>query len=116
MTREAEIATKFAAIAIALAAAAIIAVTAPAAFAGNAGASLPACYDHVITACNKTNHPQSCAKSGMDACDKLHSGNSSNNSGQIGLKTLRGAAPQSSELQFQIQMGTSDLQNAESIR
>ena len=40
--------------------------------AGNAGASLGACYNHVISACNQTNHPQECANSGMDACDEYH--------------------------------------------
>lgn len=40
--------------------------------AGNAGASLGACYNHVISACNQTNHPESCASAGMDACDDYH--------------------------------------------
>jgi hypothetical protein len=44
-----------------------------AASAGNAGASLGDCYNHVISACNQTNHPVSCSESGMDACDELHS-------------------------------------------
>ena len=34
--------------------------------------SLPACYNHVISACNQTAHPVPCAESGMDACDELH--------------------------------------------
>lgn len=46
--------------------------TAPAAQAGNAGQSLPACYNHVISACNQTNHPESCAEAGMNACDEYH--------------------------------------------
>jgi hypothetical protein len=45
------------------------------AHAGNAGASLPACYDHVITACNQTAHPVPCSEAGMDACDDYHSSN-----------------------------------------
>ena len=47
-------------------------LTAPASFAGNAGASLGECYNHVISACNQTNHPIPCAESGMDACDEVH--------------------------------------------
>jgi hypothetical protein len=43
--------------------------------AGNAGASLGDCYNHVISACNATNHPVSCSEAGMDACDGLHSSN-----------------------------------------
>jgi hypothetical protein len=43
--------------------------------AGNAGDSLPACYDHVISACNETAHPVSCSEAGMDACDDYHSSN-----------------------------------------
>ncbi|MEQ8366300.1 MAG: hypothetical protein RIB61_06280 [Roseicyclus sp.] len=39
----------------------------------DASTSLPACYDHVITACNQTAHPVSCSESGMDACDEEHS-------------------------------------------
>ena len=49
------------------------ATLAGAASAGNAGASLGDCYNHVISACNQTNHPVSCSESGMDACDDLHS-------------------------------------------
>ena len=45
---------------------------APAVHAGNAGASLGECYNHVISACNQTNHPESCSEAGMDACDELH--------------------------------------------
>lgn len=45
---------------------------APAVYAGNAGASLGECYNHVISACNQTNHPESCSEAGMDACDELH--------------------------------------------
>ncbi len=116
MTPEAQTASKLALIVVAAAAAALIAVTVPAAFAGNAGASLPACYNHVIDACNKTSHPQSCAKNGMDACDKLHSGKSSSNSGVTGLRLRGNGRSTSGEVQFQIQMGTSDLQNAESVR
>jgi len=84
MTREALFATKFAALALGAAAAAIITVTAPAAFAGNAGASLPACYNHVINACNDTNHPESCTESGMNACDEYHSANAT-----VGDQTLK---------------------------
>ena len=47
-------------------------LTAPASFAGNAGASLGDCYNHVISACNQTNHPISCSESGMNACDEVH--------------------------------------------
>ncbi len=43
--------------------------------AGNAGASLPDCYNHVITACNGTAHPDSCAEAGMNACDDYHAAN-----------------------------------------
>ena len=42
------------------------------AHAGNAGASLGDCYNHVISACNQTNHPIECSESGMDACDEHH--------------------------------------------
>ena len=45
---------------------------ASAAQAGNAGASLGDCYNHVISACNQTNHPIECSESGMDACDEHH--------------------------------------------
>ena len=47
-------------------------LTAPASIAGNAGASLGDCYNHVISACNQTNHPISCSESGMNACDEVH--------------------------------------------
>ena len=47
-------------------------LTAPASFAGNAGASLGDCYNHVISACNQTNHPIPCSESGMNACDEVH--------------------------------------------
>ena len=51
----------------------LTALTAAPGFAGNAGASLGACYNHVISACNaNSNHPEACATSGMDACDELH--------------------------------------------
>jgi len=33
--------------------------------------SLPECYDRVIAACNKGNHAQSCANTGMNECDKI---------------------------------------------
>ena len=33
--------------------------------------SLPECYDRVISACNKGNHAQSCANTGMNECDKI---------------------------------------------
>ncbi len=33
--------------------------------------SLPECYDRVIAACNKGNHAQSCANTGMNECDKV---------------------------------------------
>ncbi len=47
-------------------------MTANTAFAGNAGASLGDCYNHVISACNQnSNHPVPCAESGMNACDEL---------------------------------------------
>lgn len=84
MTREAETATKFAALAMGLAAAAILAVTAPGAFAGGAADSLPACYTHVINACNGTNHPEACAENGMNACDDYHGTNAA-----IGGQTLK---------------------------
>ena len=51
---------------------ATLTLTAPASFAGNAGASLGDCYNHVISACNQTNHPISCSESGMNACDEVH--------------------------------------------
>lgn len=52
----------------------VSALSAAPSFAGNAGAGLGACYDHVISACNQNSkHPQACASSGMDACDELHS-------------------------------------------
>ena len=38
----------------------------------HAGVStLAECYDLVIADCNKGNHAQSCASSGMDQCDKI---------------------------------------------
>ncbi|MZR14816.1 hypothetical protein GQE99_17480 [Maritimibacter sp. DP07] len=41
--------------------------------AGNAGASLPACVDHVVAACNEnSNHPEACADAGISACEELH--------------------------------------------
>ena len=39
--------------------------------------SLGDCYNHVISACNKktnTDAAHACANSGMNACDKVHSG------------------------------------------
>lgn len=42
------------------------------------------CYDVVIAACNKTDHAQSCAKSGMDQCDKQFK--------KIAIPTTRGPA------------------------
>ncbi len=62
----------FRAAAIAVALSSLGATTA---HAGNAGASLPDCYNHVIAACNGTAHPDSCAQAGMDACDDYHSAN-----------------------------------------
>ncbi|KMW58998.1 hypothetical protein AIOL_003979 [Candidatus Rhodobacter oscarellae] len=56
-------------------------LTAPASFAGNAGASLPDCYNHVINACNGTNHPEACSESGMNACDEYHNANAANGVG-----------------------------------
>ncbi|MEZ5713868.1 MAG: hypothetical protein R3D85_01085 [Paracoccaceae bacterium] len=50
-------------------------LTAPAAQAGGAGASLPACYHHVINACNASRHPESCSQAGMNACDDYHKNN-----------------------------------------
>ena len=55
----------------ALAAVALNTLAAPV-MAGNAGESLGACYNHVISACNQTNHPESCSNAGMDACDEYH--------------------------------------------
>lgn len=46
----------------------ITVVSATNAFAIN---SLPECYDKVIAACNKGDHAQSCANSGMNQCDKV---------------------------------------------
>lgn len=41
-----------------------------AAMAGGPGSTpLGDCYDKVISACNQTAHPISCAESGMDGCD-----------------------------------------------
>lgn len=57
--------------------------TAPAVQAGNAGASLPACYAHVVSACNQTNHPESCAEAGMNACDEYHAASASVPGAQI---------------------------------
>ena len=57
--------------------------TAPAVQAGNAGQSLPACYNHVISACNQTNHPESCAEAGMNACDEYHAASASVPGAQI---------------------------------
>jgi hypothetical protein len=37
-----------------------------------AAGDLAKCYDKVIAACNKTNHAESCAESGMDQCDEVH--------------------------------------------
>ncbi|MFN3955396.1 MAG: hypothetical protein ACK4LQ_13165 [Pararhodobacter sp.] len=51
------------------------ALTLAAFFAGTASpaeafSSRGQCYNHVISSCNATsNHPQSCAVAGMDACD-----------------------------------------------
>lgn len=33
--------------------------------------TLPECYDRVIAACNKGDHAQSCANTGMNECDKI---------------------------------------------
>jgi hypothetical protein len=45
-------------------------------YAGNAGASLGDCYNHVINACNiNSAHPQDCAEAGMNACDEYHAAN-----------------------------------------
>lgn len=41
------------------------------AYAAPAGA-LGKCYDRVIAACNKTNHPSSCAEGGMNQCDEVY--------------------------------------------
>lgn len=57
--------------------------------AGNAGASLGDCYNHVISACNQTNHPQSCAGAGMDACDEYHAMSTSQDL-KIKIKSLGG--------------------------
>ena len=57
-------------------------LTAPAAQAGNACASLPACYNHVINACNGTNHPENCAEAGMNACDEYHGAKNQSSAGQ----------------------------------
>lgn len=54
---------------------AVIAFSGSAVQASNAGSSLGACYDHVITACNQTDHPVSCSEAGMDGCDDYHSAN-----------------------------------------
>lgn len=46
-----------------------------AALAGNAGASLGACVDHVVETCNaNAKRPALCAKGGIKACETLHSG------------------------------------------
>lgn len=37
-----------------------------------AAGDLAKCYDRVIASCNKTNHAESCASSGMDQCDEVH--------------------------------------------
>ena len=50
-----------------------ITMSAQLAQAGNAGDSLPACYNHVINACNQSAHPEACAEAGMNACDEYHS-------------------------------------------
>ena len=33
--------------------------------------TLAECYNLVIAGCNKTNHPQPCARGGMDDCDEI---------------------------------------------
>ncbi len=52
-----------------------IALSASLALAGSAYAAagetpLGNCYNKVITSCNNTAHPSSCADAAMDACDK----------------------------------------------
>ena len=74
----------------------------------HAGVSnLAECYDLVIADCNKGDHAQSCASSGMDQCDKVFptpmvlqpglvfgigttsSGHGANNLKQLGIATHR---------------------------
>lgn len=48
-------------------------LAATSALAGNAGASLPACINHVIDACNENSaYPGACAESGITACEEYH--------------------------------------------
>lgn len=63
------------------------------AMAGNAGASLGDCYNHVISACNKKKNvdaAHACANSGMNACDKEHRASMSEIPGAT-LKAMRSA-------------------------
>lgn len=49
-----------------------LSLTASAAQAGSVGAPLTACYDHVAIACDATSRQaQSCAASGMSACEAV---------------------------------------------
>ena len=69
----------------------IIAQTGPAHALGNAGASLQACIDHVVEACNTTRRPAMCADQGTKACEKLHS-KKSPGSGQSGADLVLNGA------------------------
>ncbi|MCB1490572.1 MAG: hypothetical protein KDJ77_02015 [Rhodobiaceae bacterium] len=73
-----------------------VSIVAAPAFAGNAGQSHGACYDHVMDACaSKTgNAYNACINSGMNACDKLHSGSGNNNQSNVN-PNLRGGVQNS---------------------
>jgi hypothetical protein len=54
---------------------AALALTAPAAVAGNVGGPLSACYEHVAIACEATSRQaQACTATGMSACETVLEG------------------------------------------